>query len=117
MGLRGPGAARLRIAREAITKRPRRLPWLERALTRPERVIAFLEWLPVTKGPLAGKKMRLLPGQKEFVTAIYGRLDRQGMREHRLGIKSEPKGNGKTGLVAGLCLCHLVGPEAEARGA
>lgn len=30
---------------------------------------------------------------------------------------SEPRGNGKTGLVAGLVLCHLLGPEAEPRGA
>ena len=31
-------------------------------------------------------------------------------------MRSEPRGNGKTGLVAGLALCHLLGPEAEERG-
>ena len=34
----------------------------------------------------------------------------------RLGILSEPRGNGKTGLLAGLMLCHLLGPESERRG-
>jgi len=79
-------------------------------------VIRFLEWLPITKGPLAGRTMRLLPEQRRFVREIYGNLDKKGLRRRRIGIKSEPKGNGKTGLIAGLCLCHLVGPEAEPRG-
>jgi phage terminase large subunit-like protein len=79
-------------------------------------VISFLQWLPITKGPLAGKRMRLLPGQREFVEEVYGNLDHRGIRRRRIGVKSEPKGNGKTGLVAGLCLCHLVGPESEPRG-
>jgi len=60
--------------------------------------------------------MKLLPGQREFVRAIYGRLSKDGRREIRLAIKSEPRGNGKTGLLAGLALCHLLGPECEARG-
>jgi phage terminase large subunit-like protein len=34
----------------------------------------------------------------------------------RIAVRSEPRGNGKTGLVAGLALCHLIGPEAELRG-
>ena len=75
-----------------------------------------MQWLPVTKGPLAGQQMRLLPGQREFIEEIYGNLDRRRRRKRRIGVKSEPKGNGKTGLIAGLCLCHLVGPEAEPRG-
>jgi phage terminase large subunit-like protein len=60
--------------------------------------------------------MRLLPEQRRFIEEVYGRLDRRGLRRRRLAIKSEPKGNGKTGLIAGLCLCHLLGPEAEPRG-
>jgi phage terminase large subunit-like protein len=59
--------------------------------------------------------MRLLQEQREFVEHVYA-VDRQGVRKVRLGVKSEPKGNGKTGLVAGLCLAHLIGPEAEERG-
>lgn len=79
-------------------------------------MIAFLQWLPITKGPLAGKRMRLLPFQIEFVTEIYGDLDAKGLRRRRIGIQSCPKGQGKSGLVAGLVLAHLLGPEAETRG-
>ncbi|WP_206340892.1 terminase large subunit [Marinicauda algicola] len=86
------------------------MPWKKKGLSRVERVIAFLEWLPITKGKLAGTKMKLLPEQREFVEAVYGRKD------VRLGIKSEPRGNGKSGLCSGLALCHLLGPEAEPRG-
>lgn len=116
MGLRGPGAGRARAAREAVEAEPRDLPWKVEGLSRVDRVIAFLEFLPITKGPLAGKRMELLPAQIEFVTEIYGNLTPEGLRRRRIGIKSEPKGNGKTGLVAGLVLCHLIGPEAEQRG-
>jgi phage terminase large subunit-like protein len=78
--------------------------------------VSFLESLPITKGIYAGRKMRLLPGQKQFVEAIYGRVRSDGRRKIRIAIKSEPRGNGKTGLLAGLALCHLLGPESEPRG-
>jgi phage terminase large subunit-like protein len=60
--------------------------------------------------------LRLLPDQRRFVEEIYGNLDKKGLRRRRLGVLSHPKGNGKSGMVAGLCLCHLLGPEAELRG-
>ncbi|KQT57482.1 MULTISPECIES: terminase large subunit [unclassified Aureimonas] len=116
MGLRGPGASRLKLAREALPARRRTLPWQKKGLGRAERVIAFLQFLPITKGPLAGKRMKLLPGQRDFILQIYGDLDAKGMRRRRIGVSSAPKGNGKTGLAAGLVLCHLLGPESEARG-
>src|SRR5262245_42730048 len=93
-----------------------RAKWKNKNLTRAERVICFLETLPITKGLLAGTKMKLLPGQRRFVNEVYGRLDANGRRLIRIAIKSEPRGNGKTGLLAGLALCHLLGPEAEQRG-
>jgi phage terminase large subunit-like protein len=110
MGLRGPGAARAKQAREAVAAEPMERVWDREGLTRAERVIAFVESLPITKGKLAGEKLRLLPGQRDFIQAIYG-----GPRI-RIAVKSEPRGNGKTGLLAPLALCHLVGPEAEPRG-
>lgn len=118
MGLRGVGAGKRREAREELAARPRKrpLPWQQKGLSRPQRVERFLQFLPITKGPLQGRRMRLLPEQRRFVYEIYGNLDAQGLRRWRMGVKSEPKGNGKTGLVAGLCLCHLLGPEAEPRG-
>ena len=60
--------------------------------------------------------MKLLPGQREFVEAVYGRVSKDGRRQIRIAIKCEPRGNGKTGLLAGLALAHLLGPECEARG-
>jgi phage terminase large subunit-like protein len=108
VGLRGFGAVVL-----PEDAKPRRAPpWKKKGLSRLERVFAFLEALPITKGKLAGEKMKLLDNQRAFVAELYGReLD-----QVKLGIFSEPRGNGKTGLIAGLMLCHLLGPESEARG-
>jgi phage terminase large subunit-like protein len=116
MGRRGPGAARRIAAAKDLPATPRDFPWLKDGLSRAERVIAFLEFLPITKGPLAGTPMKLLPGQLRFVNKVYGDLKDDGRRKIRIGVKSEPKGNGKTGLVAGICACHMFGPEAEQRG-
>lgn len=105
MGLRGP--------RATVTSRTRarRPAWQAKGLTRPQRVIRFLESLPITKGILAGKRMKLLPHQRAFVEAVYATKS-----PVRLAIQSAPRGNGKTGLLAGLCLAHLLGPESEPRG-
>jgi phage terminase large subunit-like protein len=81
-----------------------------------KQIFKFLESLPITKGLYNGRRLKLLPGQREFIKTIYGRLKDDGTRQIRLAIKSEPRGNGKTGLLAGLALCHLFGPESEARG-
>src|SRR6516225_6027183 len=113
MGLRGADA---RKRKDAARVRPRALPWKKKGLSRVERVIAFLQFTPVTKGILAGTKMRLLPGQRKFVETVYGHLAPDGRRTIRIAVKSEPRGNGKTGLVAGLMLAHLLGPECEPRG-
>ncbi len=109
MGLRGPGAKPKKQSKE----RPRRgrESWRKAGLSRADRVIRFLQSLPVTKGMRAGKKMRLLPDQLEFIRAVY--VDDGSVR---IGIDSKPRGNGKTGLTAGLALCHLLGPESEPRG-
>jgi phage terminase large subunit-like protein len=105
MPLRGRGA---RPKAPAIaTKRAR---WQARGLARVERIVRFLEALPITKGHLAGTAMKLLPSQREFLEAVYGG---SGVR---LAVLSEPRGNGKTGLLAGLTLAHLCGPEAIDRG-
>lgn len=116
MGLRGPGAKRMVAARSAKPAKSRALPWMAAGLSRPEKVAAFLQFLPVTKGILAGKLVELLPEQRQFVEDVYGPCREDGRRLVTSAIKSEPKGNGKTGLVAGLALCHLLGPEAEQRG-
>jgi phage terminase large subunit-like protein len=113
MGMRGVAAHVRRTAREILAgRRKRALPWKRKGLSRVERVLRFLEFLPITKGRLQGKPLRLLPNQRRFVETIYSPAD----VPVRLAVKSEPRGNGKTGLIAGLALCHLLGPEAEPRG-
>ena len=111
MGLRGAGSKKSRIK----TPPPPRPAW-KRERSRVARLIGFLESLPITKGILAGTKMKLLPRQREFVQAVYGRVAADGRRKVRIAIDSVPRGNGKTGLLAGLALAHLLGPECEVRG-
>ena len=115
MGLRGFQGQARKQAQEKLDQRKRVkvLPWLKPKLSRVERVFAFLEFLPITKGKLAGRKMKLLPAQRQFIEDIYGRTHADRVR---IAIFSEPRGNGKTGLIAGLELCHLLGPESEPRG-
>ena len=55
--------------------------------------------------------MVLLPHQRDFVERVYADGD-----VVRLAISSIARGNGKTGLAAGLVLAHMIGPEAEPRG-
>ena len=93
------------------SSRPRPFPWRNPRLNRAQRVIAFLEFLPITKGILRDKRMVLLPHQRDFVERVYADGD-----VVRLAISSIARGNGKTGLAAGLVLAHMIGPEAEPRG-
>ncbi len=113
MGLRGPGAGRAKAARELASQSKRKLPWLKKGMPRVQRIVAFLEFLPITKGKLVGRRMKLLPEQRRYIEKVYGPT---GKGRVRLAIKSEPRGNGKTGLISGLALCHLLGPESEPRG-
>jgi phage terminase large subunit-like protein len=91
------------------------LPWEVEGLTRVERVVAFLEDLPITQGSLAGTKLTIRPWQRDFLEAVYGE-DETGRRPVRTAVLSMARKNGKTQLVAGLGLCHLLGPESESRG-
>jgi phage terminase large subunit-like protein len=101
--------ARREELRKLIPKGPP--AWKRKGLTRASRVMTFLESLPITKGHLRGQNMTLLPEQAAFIEDVY-------VEDHSvsIGILSTPKGNGKTGLSAGLGLCHLIGPEAIPRG-
>lgn len=114
MGLRGPGAKPK--GRKAANDNLREtLPWEAEGLSRVERVVAFLEDLPITQGKLAGTKLKVRPWQRKFLEAVYGE-DAEGNRPVRTAVLSMARKNGKTQIVAGLALCHLVGPEAEPRG-
>jgi phage terminase large subunit-like protein len=128
MGMRGPGGrGNKRLAKAAEQHlsgdlfeawephASQKKAWQEEGLSRAERVIAFIETLPCTKGFGAGEPLKLLNFQKDWIRAVYAENE-QGARPVRQGLLSCGRGNGKSVLIAGLCLAHLVGPEAEQRG-
>ncbi|TZG24875.1 terminase large subunit [Sphingomonas montanisoli] len=78
-------------------------------MTRGEKVIAFIErFCPVPEGKLVGKPMRLDDFQKRFILEVYD--NPAGTTE---GILSIARKNGKSGLIAGIMLAHIAGPEAR----
>ena len=108
MGLRGPGA-------KPIGKATRRKRQTNTGLSRCDKVVGFIETLPITSGLLAGQKFKVRPWQREILEGIY-RTNGEGKRVVRQSLITMPRKNGKTGLTAALALCHLCGPEAEKRG-
>lgn len=78
-------------------------------MTRAERVIAFIErHCPTPDGAHVGKPLKLDAFQRRFIVAIYD--NPVGTRRALLSLARK---NGKTALIAGLVLAHLVGPEAK----
>jgi phage terminase large subunit-like protein len=79
--------------------------------TRGERVVAFIErYCKVPAGDLlpVGSPLKLLPFQKKFILDIYD--NPFGTQRAYLSIARK---NGKTALIAGIVLAHLLGPEAR----
>lgn len=77
-------------------------------MTRAGKVIQFIEKYCVTPdGAHVGKRLVLADFQKDFIKAVYD--NEHGTRRAYLSIARK---NGKSGLIAGLLLAHLVGPEA-----
>lgn len=81
-----------------------------------EQVLAFLRELPVVSGLKAGERLELLAFQEQFVRGVYGPINADGRRHIRLAALSVARGNGKSALLAGLSLAHLLGPMAENYG-
>ena len=78
-------------------------------MTRAERVIRFIEQFCLTPdGAHVGMPIVLAEFQKEFIRAVY-----DNPAGTRRAILSVSRKNGKSALLAGLLLCHLVGPEAK----
>jgi phage terminase large subunit-like protein len=116
MGLAGPN--RKTINRASAGRLPPSSaphPWEKRGLSRAAKVMAFIESLPVSSGPLAGTLFKLRPWQRRFIRAVYA-TDKSGKRIVRTAVLSLGRCNGKTTLAAMLGLCHLAGPESESRG-
>lgn len=82
---------------------------MPRKATRGENVIRFIEqYCVVPEGALVGSPIKLAPFQKKFIKAVY-----DNKKITRRAYLSIARKNGKTGLIAGLLLAHLVGPEAK----
>ena len=78
-------------------------------MTRAARIIEFIERYCVTpEGASVGKPLVLAEFQKQFLRDVYD--NPHGTRRAILSIARK---NGKSGLIAGLLLAHLVGPEAK----
>jgi phage terminase large subunit-like protein len=78
-------------------------------MTRAARVIAFIEKHCLTPdGEHVGKPFVLAEFQKQFIRDVY-----DNPAGTRRAILSVSRKNGKSGLIAGLLLAHLVGPEAK----
>src|SRR5690606_14215765 len=78
-------------------------------MTRAEKIIRFIEgYCRVPEGALVGQPMMLADFQKDFIRDAYD--NPAGTRRAILSIARK---NGKTGLIAGLLLAHLIGPEAR----
>ena len=78
-------------------------------MSRAARVIAFIEKHCFTPdGQHVGKPLLLAEFQKKFIRDVY-----DNPAGTRRAILSVSRKNGKSGLIAGLLLCHLVGPEAK----
>lgn len=77
--------------------------------TRGERVIRFIErYCLVPSGEHVSRPMVLAEFQKRFIREVYD--NPAGTRRAYLSIARK---NGKSGLIAGLLLAHLAGPEAK----
>ena len=77
--------------------------------TRGDNVCRFIETYCLTpEGTHVGRPIKLAPFQKKFIRAIYN--NPKGTRRAYLSIARK---NGKTAVIAGILLAHLVGPEAK----
>ena len=86
-----------------------------------ERVVYFFEnILRHSKGQNAGKPFKLLPWQHHVMRELFGRLNADGTRRHRVGYIELPKKQGKSTTLAGIALYMTAfdsEPGAEVYGA
>lgn len=74
------------------------------------RVVEFLEtFCRQSKGEWGGQALVLLDWQKDFILRLYGWKRPDGTRRFRKGYLEVAKKNGKSTLVSGLSLYHLIG--------
>lgn len=82
---------------------------MAKKLGRGDLVCKFIEqYCKTPEGEHVGKPIKLAPFQKKFIKAVYE--NKAGTRRAYLSIARK---NGKSAIVAGILLAHLVGPEAQ----
>lgn len=87
---------------------------MRRDTGRADRVIAFLNLLPIVDGPAKGQRFHVDPWLEEWIRDIYEPCtdaDRP-TRIVRRAVLSVARKNAKSYAVAGLLLAHLIGPES-----
>jgi phage terminase large subunit-like protein len=78
------------------------------------RVVHFFEKiLRHSKGQNAGKPFTLLPWQHHVIRELFGRLNPDGTRQHRVGYIELPKKQGKSTTLAGIAL-YMTAFDSEA---
>jgi phage terminase large subunit-like protein len=78
-------------------------------MTRGERVCNFIEaFCPVPEGKNVGQPLKLMEFQRKFILDIYD--NPKGTSRAYLSVGRK---NGKSALIAGILLAHLVGKEAR----
>lgn len=78
-------------------------------MSRGERVCKFIEeFCLVPEGKLVGQPIKLMPFQRKFILDIYN--NPKGTSRAYLSVARK---NGKSALIAGILLAHIVGPEAR----
>lgn len=86
-----------------------------------KRVVHFFEnVLRHSKGQNAGQPFKLLPWQHHVLRQLFGRLNPDGTRQHRVGYIELPKKQGKSTTLAGIALYMTAfdsEPGAEVYGA
>ena len=85
-------------------------------MSRAQAVIDFINTLTLPDGKSAGQPLVLRGWQEKMIRAVYDPVDEASMRICKEALLSLGRKNGKTALVAGLCLAHLCGPEAVKNG-
>lgn len=68
---------------------------------------AFIESLTFGSGDFVGQPFKLLPFQRNIVREIFGRVREDGTRRIRKGFISTSRKQGKTELLAALCVLQL----------
>jgi len=85
-------------------------------VSRAQKIITFIETLCAPDGANAGEPIILRDWQKQAIIDVYDPVGADGRRIVRQAVLSIGRKNGKTALVAGICLAHLCGPESIRNG-